>query len=115
MQEYKLQMLFTHRKTFRYFVSYIEMVCTPKNPSDCEEKENNGFAGFYSDEMYIYPEHVLNRKSTVISDTITPNEVKPFASDQKQANILDGFLQHLLSESGNGSNQMESKLQRWKI
>ena len=91
------------------------MVCTPKNPSDCEEKENNGFAGFYSDEMYIYPEHVLNRKSTVISDTITPNEVKPFASDQKQANILDGFLQHLLSESGNGSNQMESKLQRWKI
>ena len=84
------------------------MVCTPKTPSDCEEEENNGFAGFYSDEMYIEaaPENVSDQKAKVILDTITPNEVKPLASDQKQANILDGFLQHLLSESGNGSNQL---------
>ena len=82
------------------------MVCTPKPPSDCEEKENNGFAGFYSDEIYIEanPENVLNQKSKVISDTKTLNEVKTFASDQKQANILEGFLD-LLSESGNGINQ----------
>lgn len=84
------------------------MVCTPKPPSDCEEKENDGFAGFYSDEMYIEanPENVLSLKSKVISDTKTLNEVQPFASDQKQTNILEGFRQYLLSESGNGINQL---------
>ena len=78
------------------------MVCTQTATSDCEEKENNGFAGFYSDEMYIEvaPENVLSQKAKVVSDTITPNEITPIASDQKQTNILEGFRQYLLSESG---------------